>query len=380
MMQVSMFLCSKQKETGHLRNHPHPVFGYGHVDGLAHEPDNTTLRFSLLDLNGEIIPEYEQRILPFAVNLNPVEHPSVQLLVHMNSSDPYLTPTVERLGLGMLQMFGRYHQNYNSEMSSLETTQEGYILATTATSIPFSHRPGCVYDSVTTHQVGGNVTLTSTAFNQGQTSFSLEPSPLRLQQFNGVNERTISSDWTFSLNSGDQFKSLMIELQCLTAPMNPSVLIGQNQLEAISWPPTGLDLNYGVQRMFDSAVNGSSVLDASGMANYTQPSSMTMSDTSSYRFFLESMSSVCSLVESSFIIRATSGVAQTELYLNDHLHSTIPSQSTKRIAIENQCPSFDIISIATSNEWVWGYAQYNVSSSHPVELVVYDILAVASHG
>ena len=363
---------------------PHHVFGYGHVDGLAHEPDNTTLRFSLLDLNGEIIPEYEQRILPFAVNLNPVEHPSVQLLVHMNSSDPYLTPTVERLGLGMLQMFGRYHQNYNSEMSSLETTQEGYILATTATSIPFSHRPGCVYDSVTTHQVGGNVTLTSTAFNQGQTSFSLEPSPLRLQQFNGVNERTISSDWTFSLNSGDQFKSLMIELQCLTAPMNPSVLIGQNQLEAISWPPTGMDLNYGLQRMFDSAVSGSSVLDASQHGQlHINTSSMT---TYQIRHHIAlpisaiSMSSVCSLVESSFIVRATSGVAQTELYLNDHLHSTIPSQSTKRIAIENECPSFDIISIATSNEWVWGYAQYNVSSSYPVELVVYDLLVVPSHG
>ena len=50
---------------------PHPVFGYGHLDGLAHEPANTSLRFSLMDANGNIIPEYEQRIMPCLLYTSP---------------------------------------------------------------------------------------------------------------------------------------------------------------------------------------------------------------------------------------------------------------------------------------------------------------------
>ena len=133
---------------------PHPVFGYGHLDGLAHEPANTTLRFSLLDASGNIIPEYQHRTMPFSVDLNPVEHPSVHIVAHFSSTDPFLTPTVERLGLGIMHSFGAYHQKYNSEMSDLEVTQEGFLRATTGTTVHFDLAPGCVYDTVDAYHIG----------------------------------------------------------------------------------------------------------------------------------------------------------------------------------------------------------------------------------
>ena len=363
---------------------PHPMFGYGYVDGLAHEPDNTTLRFSLLDGNGNFIPEYERRVLPFSVDLNPIEHPAVQLVVHMDSDDPYLTPTVERVGLGVLQMFGRYDQKYNSEMKDLEITQEGYLQATSGTSIPFSHRPGCVYDSLIAHQYGGNVTLASPAFNQGQIKFTSEPFHVRSQQFNGISERQISSSWTFSLNAGDEFKGLMIEFQCLMPPMGPSVSIGQNQLEAISWPPSGFDLNFGLQRMFDSAVNGSDVINATQHGHLSINTSATTTYQLRHHIAFPiaaiTLPDVCALLEGSFTIRATSGLLATDLYLDGSLHSTIPSQSTQRILFDNACPTFEPLAIDASNEWVWGYAQYNVSSSQPIELAAYDVLVLPTHG
>jgi hypothetical protein len=143
---------------------PHPVFGYGHLDGLAHEPANTTLRFSILDANGATIPEYEQRTIPFSVDLNPIEYPSVYIVAHMSSNDPFLTPTIEQLGLGVVQSFGRYHQKYITELEDFEVTQEGLLRATAWTSVDFTHQPGCVYDAVTFHQKGGNVSLYSSGF------------------------------------------------------------------------------------------------------------------------------------------------------------------------------------------------------------------------
>ena len=130
---------------------PHPVFGYGHLDGLAHEPANTTLRFSLLDASGNIIPEYQHRTMPFSVDLNPVEYPSLQIVAHFSSTDPFMTPTVERLGLGIVQSFGAYHQKYNSAMSDLEVTQQGFLRATAGTTVDFNIAPGCVYDTAVSY-------------------------------------------------------------------------------------------------------------------------------------------------------------------------------------------------------------------------------------
>ena len=101
-----------------------------------------------------------------------MEHPSVQIVVHMSSEDPFLTPTVERLGLGVVQSFGRYHQKYNSEMNDFEVTQEGFLKATVGTTVDFIHRPGCVYDAVNVQQMGGNMSLYSLSFTLSSTMCS----------------------------------------------------------------------------------------------------------------------------------------------------------------------------------------------------------------
>ena len=359
---------------------PHPVFGYGHLDGLAHEPANTTLRFTLLDASGNAIPEYEQRILPFSVDLNPVEHPSVQIAVHMASDNPYLTPTVERLGLGLVQSFGRYHQKYNSDMADFEETQEGLLRATTGTTVAFNHSPGCIYDSITTHHYGGNLSIYSPNFNAGTSQFSQGPPSVKVQQFDAIDRKELNSSWSFSLNTGEQFRALLIEPQCSIPAQGPGVTIGQNNLEAIDWPPTGSDPNYGAQLMFDSFVNGSSTVGA------TQHGQLYVNTSSSTSYQLRHLialpmsylasSTVCPLLEGSFTLRATAGAQDTDVRMGPHLLKTVPAHSTRHITIENTCPSFDIISTDPSNEWVWGYANYNISTSHPTELAAYDVIAL----
>ena len=307
---------------------PHPVFGYGHLDGLAHEPANTSLRFSLLDSNGDIIPEYEQRILPFSVDLNPVEHPSVNIVVHMASDDPYLTPTVERLGLGVVQSFGRYHQKYNIEMSDFEVLQDGFLQATIGTTVDFVVSPGCVYDAVTFHQYGGNLSLYSFSFTQSSSQYYQGSPSVKIDQYNVNGEKELYAPWSFTLSSGEAFRSLVLEPRCIVPPQGPHVTVGQNQLVAIDWPPTGDDSNYGVQLQFDSLVNGTNIIDATQDGQlHVNTSASTAYQSSPHRPTNDRMgiANVCPLFEGSFTLQARSGSQQTDVYLGAGLLSSVPA-------------------------------------------------------
>ncbi|MGB2156150.1 MAG: hypothetical protein ACPHZ4_04030 [Candidatus Poseidoniaceae archaeon] len=359
---------------------PHPVFGYGHLDGLAHEPANTTLRFSILDANGIVIPEYEQRTMPFSVDLNPVEFPSVYIVAHMSSEDPFLTPTIEHLGLGVVQSFGRYHQKYNGDMNDFEVTQEGFLRATVGTTVDFTHQPGCVYDAVTFHQKGGNMSLYSSGFSQGSTQYFQGPPSMKVQQYNGIDQKELYSSWTFTLGMGDEFQSLTVEPRCIVPPQGPEITIGYNQLEAVKWPPSGNDPNFGVQMMFDSVVNGSTVTNATthGHLHVNTSASATYHFRHTMALPLSSMSipNICPLFEGSFVLRATTGAQQTELFFGSSSLKTVPPHSTAYVTIQDTCPAFETISIDLSNEWVWGYAVYNFSTSQPIELAAYDLFAL----
>ena len=85
---------------------------------------------------------------------------------------------------------------------------------------------------------------------------------------------------------------------------------------------------------------------------------------------------VCPLFEGSFTLQARSGPQSTDVYLGAGSLATLPPNSTRYISIENTCPAFDPISTDASNEWGWGYAVYNISTSHPTELAAYDVLAL----
>ena len=156
--------------------------------------------------------------------------------------------------------------------------------------------------------------------------------------------------------------------------------IGQNQLVAIDWPPTGNDSNFGVQAMFDSIVNGTNIIDA------TQDGQLYVNTSSSTNYQFRHLialpmtawgiPNVCPLFEGSFTLQARSGPQQTDVYLGASILSTIPANSTSYIAVENTCPYFDPISTDVSNEWIWGYAIYTISTSNPTELAAYDVLAL----
>jgi hypothetical protein len=203
---------------------------------------------------------------------------------------------------------------------------------------------------------------------------------MKIQQYNTIDQKELYSPWTFTLGMGDEFQSLTAEPSCIIPPQGPEITIGYNQLEAVKWPPSGNDPNFGVQTMFDSFVNGSIVTNASshGQLYVNTSASTTYGFRHTMALPLSSMSipNVCPLFEGSFVVRATTRAQQTELYLGSASLATVPPQSTAYVTIQDMCPAFEAISVDPSNEWVWGYAVYSISTSQPIELAAFDLLAL----
>ena len=152
---------------------PNPVFGYGVLDASAIQPQNTTLRFSIMDMNGDIIPQYERITAPKQILLNPEEYSSVRIVVHMSTTDILVTPTVERLGLGLKQTFGAYQVQTNSLSftSNLSVDSNGYISAPSSTTMFNTFYPQCFWGEVIVTHRGANLTGFGTGFYPPFTHF-----------------------------------------------------------------------------------------------------------------------------------------------------------------------------------------------------------------
>jgi hypothetical protein len=158
---------------------PNPVFGYGVLDASAIQPENTTLRFSLMDSNGDIIPQYERVTAPKQILLNPEEYPSVRIVVHMSTTDILVTPTLERVGLGLKQTFGAYQVQTNSLRSSsnnLTVDSNGYLSTHASDVIINSFYPQCFWDEVIVTHRGNNVSVPTGTYFLPYNSYTLESS------------------------------------------------------------------------------------------------------------------------------------------------------------------------------------------------------------
>ena len=203
---------------------------------------------------------------------------------------------------------------------------------------------------------------------------------VKIQRFDGATtDNKLYSPWSFTLNTGEMFEAFIIQPRCLLPPSGLRFLLDNIN----SKPSHGLHLkrcHLWLTGTFDSVVNGSETINATADGQlYVNTSAST-----GYQFRHHialpmsglSIPNVCPLFEGSFILRATTGSQATNVYLGAGLLSTVPANTTEYISIENTCPAFEQIPTDLSSEWVWGYAIYNISTSHPIEVNAYDVLAL----
>ena len=252
---------------------PNPVFGYGVLDASAIQPENTTLRFSLMDSNGDIIPQYERVTAPKQILLNPEEYPSVRIVVHMSTTDILVTPTLERVGLGLKQTFGAYQVQTNSLRSSsnnLTVDSNGYLSTPASDVIINSFYPQCFWDEVIVTHRGNNVSVPTGTYFLPYNSYTLEsssyisqPMPTTTTSYSRVYPygeslfEITELNFTLFIIMGDYFLDSTIQPICKTGIDDLQIRIGNNAVEGFPYPLSGNDTGLSERTKFHSVENDS---------------------------------------------------------------------------------------------------------------------------
>ena len=251
---------------------PNPVFGYGVLDASAIQPQNTTLRFSLMDVNGDIIPQYERITAPTQILLNPEEYSSVRIVVHMSTTDILVTPTLERLGLGLKQTFGAYQVQTNSLSftNNLTVDSNGYISAPSSSTIFNTFHPQCFWGEVIVTHRGANLTGFGTGFYPAfthflqTTSYTAQPIPTTTTSYTTSGQYGFLTDatrlnLTRNMAQSDSLLDFTIQPICSTGIDDLQVTIGNNAIDGFPYPLTGNDTGLSERTKFHSVENGSFV-------------------------------------------------------------------------------------------------------------------------
>ncbi len=74
--------------------------GWGTLSALAYLPQGTSLTIDVLAADGVEIEGWQNRTLPLAIEISPLEHQRLIFRINLMSGNELITPTVERLHLG----------------------------------------------------------------------------------------------------------------------------------------------------------------------------------------------------------------------------------------------------------------------------------------
>ncbi len=154
------------------------LFNRGWVDVEASIPENTSVRGSLLDMDDQVVPGFDNITFPFSLaGVNAEDYPSVRIMVLMDTSDEEVSPRLKKVSIGGKRYLAASSADYNgwSFSPSVEVVDDllnaTSIAGTITSEYIHSSRP---IKSIT---LSGNFSsglmieaISSTGANLGQTS------------------------------------------------------------------------------------------------------------------------------------------------------------------------------------------------------------------
>ena len=209
-------------------------FQYGGIlDGLVEEKEGTNIRFDILSVNGSEIIGLQNKTLPLPIDLDRSIHSQFRVRVRMSTTSQLLTPLLKNLNFGSNSYFDVFHLEHRSRnytifgQSNLEYSNGMEISATGQTSISWDINAACPMKNGRLTIVGDNTTIS----HPGLT--------VNLQQWKESPDRTIydltsttsfrnSTTLSMTLFAGDEVTSVMFEPDCLFAPTDVKVILGNN--------------------------------------------------------------------------------------------------------------------------------------------------------
>ena len=239
--------------------YPDSNFGWGQLDGFVEEPEGTLVRFDIIDnSNGQVIPGYSNRSLPVEINLNPLEVNSLKIQVNFSSTNPYLTPSVERLEIGVNSYIDWYHLKngaYSLEnFSQLYLSDDNDILTNSQSSINIDINPICPFSSATLLANGNNITQTSQFFDQ---SIQLSSN---LTEYQESNVPSLSDNLSLSIDTTGLIQQAVYQPNCVLSSKQVAVELGDDMGDLFTLPIHASSQSIGSTNSFSHvSVDGLSI-------------------------------------------------------------------------------------------------------------------------
>ena len=243
--------------TSELLN-PDPLFGWGQLDGFVHEPENTTVRFDILDINGTPIVGYQNQTLPLDLPFDVTQFPHLYVRAHMVSLDRLVTPYIERLSIGTLTFFDGYHLSYLGEYSGsnlhdLQLNSDNAIVSQATTnlvSLLWTTNAICPFQKAEFQTIAGNLTTTHGQYSVISSQWDETYRPTLTQKIERQGRPQLATDFSLTWFPGDSLTGFLFEPLCASAPIQPVIELGIEHTEVFSWPESNASHDFGLNRNF----------------------------------------------------------------------------------------------------------------------------------
>ena len=246
--------------TSHILS-PNPRFGWGQLDGFVQQPDNTSVRFDILDTSNNTIPGYSNKVLPIDIQLDPEIYPNLRVRANLTTSNELVSPSIESLTIGFTTYFDAYHYQYMANdsrysglYSHLSNNIDDNLIANQVSYIKIQTTSFCPQIGAQMSSIGDNISLYSSQFSLDTTYIDNTITNYRILNFS--NNQQISSSLSDSIQltllTGQKFTKFTYQPICAKAPVSPEVKLGILNHSLFSWPYDNSGDEFGINSKFYS--------------------------------------------------------------------------------------------------------------------------------
>lgn len=252
---------------------PNARFGWGQLDGFVRQPDNTSIRFDILDSNNNTIPGYSNQVLPIDIQLDPEFYPNLRVRANLSTSNELISPSIESLTIGFTTYFDAYHyqyisndSRYSGSFSGISNNIDDNLVANQVSYIRVQTTSFCPQIGAQMTSVGDNISLYSSQFSLYSTSFDNTIANYRTLNFTNNQQisPSLSDSVQLTLLTGQEFTKFTYQPICAKAPVTPEISLGVSNQSIFSWPVDNSGEQFGANSKFYS-------ITSNGITNYSNP-------------------------------------------------------------------------------------------------------------
>ena len=238
--------------------YPDSVFGWGQLDGLVDEPENTSVRFDVLDANGTVIEGFSNRTLPIDLPFDPHIHTSLSVRVLLDSSQNLLTPSIKHLSIGTLSFVDAYHLKHALAVNGVNVDKlsvDSSLSLVSSSSNPlvtwqFETFTACPFQRAVFQTIGDNLSASHGSYSVVSTRWTDTYDPTLSRTIERQGRPLLSTDFSLTWMPGDSLRGFVFEPLCATAPVEPRVMLGTDSTSVFSWPSQYTSSEFGLNRYF----------------------------------------------------------------------------------------------------------------------------------